>query len=198
MGIALAEAYEKFLTGVIFHVNIVGKRNIPGVSPLGGHLGPIIFGDIKFQDNGVLFLSTGAMITGRVGRWDTTAAFLLCFALLEAVRNIWLGWTWDVYQHQMLNGALLLFAFFMITDPRTIPDDRLSRVCWSIAIAVVTFILLHVFFVNGAVIWALFIMSPFSVLFDRWRLAPRFNWYKERVSHLIPDKPDSRCLHNQL
>lgn len=130
----------------------------------------------------VLFLSTGAMITGRVGRWDTTAAFLLAFALLEAARNVWLGWTWDVYQHQMLNGALLLFAFFMITDPRTIPDDRLSRICWSIAIAVITFVLLHVYFINGAVVWALFIMSPFAVLFDRWRLAPRFQWHKERAS----------------
>ena len=137
----------------------------------------------------VLFLASGAMITGRVGRWDTTAAFLAMFALLCAVRNLWLGWTWDVFEHQLLNGALLLFAFFMITDPRTIPDDRLSRIIWSVGIAILTFILQFVFFSNAAVIWALFVMSPCSALFDRWRFAPRFQWRKHTVVQLSATQP---------
>ncbi len=64
-----------------------------------------------------LFVGTGGMILHRIGRWDTTAAFLGFYALLEAVRNLWLNWTWDVYLHRLMSGSLLLFALFMVTDP---------------------------------------------------------------------------------
>jgi Na+-transporting NADH:ubiquinone oxidoreductase subunit NqrB len=70
----------------------------------------------------LLFAGTGGMVVKRVGRWDTTAAFLGTYALLEAIRNLWLGWTWDVFCHRLMSGSLLLFALFMITDPRSIPN----------------------------------------------------------------------------
>jgi hypothetical protein len=60
----------------------------------------------------------------RVGRWDTTLAFLGSYALLEALRNLWLGWAWDVWAHRLMSGSLLLFALFMVTDPRSIPNAR--------------------------------------------------------------------------
>ncbi len=69
-----------------------------------------------------LFMGTGGMILHRIGRWDTTAAFLGFYALLEAVRNFWLNWTWDVYLHRLMSGSLLLFALFMVTDPSFHPQ----------------------------------------------------------------------------
>lgn len=38
-----------------------------------------------------LFLATGAMVVRKVGRWDTTGAFLGTYAAMEAARNYWLG-----------------------------------------------------------------------------------------------------------
>ncbi len=124
----------------------------------------------------LLFAGTGGMLLKRVGRWDTTAAFLGSYALLEAMRNLWLGWTWDVFFHRLMSGSLLLFALFMVTDPRSIPNARLSRLLWAGCIAVLTFILRNHFFVNTAVFWALFALSPLSVLLDFIWSAPRFNW----------------------
>jgi Na+-transporting NADH:ubiquinone oxidoreductase subunit NqrB len=124
----------------------------------------------------VLFLATGGMVVNRVGRWDTTAAFLGSYALLETIRNLWLGWTWDVLNHRLMNGSLLLFAFFMITDPRSIPDHKNSRIFWAVSIAVLTFILRNQFFVSTAVFWALFCLAPLSILFDYFWSAPRFDW----------------------
>lgn len=123
-----------------------------------------------------LFIGTGAMIVGKVGRIDTTGAFLLAYGLLEAVRNVWLGWTWDVYLHRMTSGALLLFAFFMITDPRVIANRRIARIVWSVAVAVLAFILRNSFFVTAAVFWALFVLSPWTLLLDRVWPAGRFEW----------------------
>ena len=114
----------------------------------------------------LLFAGTGGMVLKRVGRWDTTAAFLGGYALLEAIRNIWLGWTWDVYCHRLMSGSLLLFALFMITDPRSIPKAHFGRLVWAGFIAILAFILRNYFFISNGVFWALFALSPLSVLLD--------------------------------
>ncbi|HYX19110.1 MAG TPA: RnfABCDGE type electron transport complex subunit D [Nostoc sp.] len=126
----------------------------------------------------LLFAGTGGMVLQRIGRWDTTAAFLGSYSLLEAIRNLWLGWTWDVYWHRLMSGSLLLFALFMITDPRSIPNSRIGRVVWAACIAGLTFILRNYFFIPTAVFWALFILAPLSILLDIFWLAPRFSWQR--------------------
>ncbi|WP_414578624.1 RnfABCDGE type electron transport complex subunit D [Anabaena sp. CCY 9402-a] len=130
---------------------------------------------------GLLFAGAGGMILQRVGRWDTTAAFLGAYSLLEAIRNLWLGWTWDVYLHRLMSGSLLLFALFMVTDPRSIPNARMGRVLWAVCIAIVTFTLRNYFFIPTAVFWALFIFAPLTILFDVICAAPRFSWLSDRV-----------------
>ena len=123
-----------------------------------------------------LFLATGGLVLKRVGRWDTTIAFLATYGGLEAVRNLYLGWTWDVWQHRLMSGSLLIFALFMITDPRTIPNSQGGRVIWAIAIALLTFILRNQFFVSTAVFWALFALAPLTVVIDQIFPASRFSW----------------------
>jgi Na+-transporting NADH:ubiquinone oxidoreductase subunit NqrB len=135
----------------------------------------------------LLFLGAGGLVLKRVGRWDTTAAFLISYAGLEAIRNVALGWTWDVWWHRLMSGSLLLFALFMITDPRTIPDARLGRLIWAIAIAVVTFILRNQYFLPTAPFWALFALAPFSLLLDRLFPASRFSW--EATPPVVPTSP---------
>ena len=124
----------------------------------------------------LLFLGTGGMVLKRVGRWDTTAAFLGTYALLEGIRNLWLGWTWDVYCHRLMSGSLLLFALFMITDPRSIPKARFGRLLWAGFIAILAFILRNYFFISSGVFWALFALSPLSVVLDFIWSAPQFSW----------------------
>jgi len=133
----------------------------------------------------LLFFGTGGMVLNRVGRWDTTAAFLGSYALLETIRNLWLGWTWDVLSHRLMNGSLLLFALFMITDPRSIPNAKTSRIFWAVSIAVLTFILRNQFFISTAVFWALFALAPLSILLDYLWSAPRFDWFSSSKEQLL-------------
>lgn len=124
----------------------------------------------------LVFAGTGGIVLQRVGRWDTSVAFLGVYAVLEAIRNLWLGWTWDVFSHRLMSGSLLLFALFMITDPRSIPNARISRLIWAGCIAVLAFILRNQFFISTAVFWALFALAPLSILLDYIWSAPRFSW----------------------
>lgn len=127
-----------------------------------------------------LFACTGGLITRKVGRWDTTAAFLGVYLSMEAARNYWLGWTADVFVHKMMSGSLLLFAFFMITDPRAIPDRRGARIAWAVSVAVLTYVLRNRYFMPTALFWALFALSPVTVLLDRLWPASRFEWKQEK------------------
>lgn len=125
---------------------------------------------------GLIFVGAGGLVLKRVGRWDTTVAFLSSYAALEALRNLWLGWTWDVWVHRLMSGSLLLFALFMVTDPRAIPNARPARLIWAGAIALLTFILRNYFFVPTAVFWALFALSPLTLMLDRLWEAKPFVW----------------------
>lgn len=127
----------------------------------------------------LIFFGMGAMVLKAVGRWDTSATFFLSYAGLELIRNLYLGWDLDVLGHRLMSGSLLLFAMFMITDPRSIPNARNARLIWAVAIALLTFILRNFFFVPEAVFMALFALSPLTLILDYLYKAPRFSWFKE-------------------
>jgi Na+-transporting NADH:ubiquinone oxidoreductase subunit NqrB len=124
----------------------------------------------------LLFAGAGGLILKRVGRWDTSVTFFLTYASLEAMRNCWLGWSWDVWWHQLSSGSLLLFALFMLTDPRSIPNASASRVIWSVMIAIASVVLKDWFYLSTGIFWALFVLSPLTPLLDGIWSAPRFVW----------------------
>lgn len=124
----------------------------------------------------LLFAGTGGMVLQKVGRWDTSAAFFAVYAGLEAIRNLWLGQGWDVWAHQLSSGSLLLFALFMLTDPRSIPNARIARLLWAVAIAGLAFVLQHQLYLSTAIFWALFLLSPMTIVLDSVWEAPRFSW----------------------
>ena len=130
----------------------------------------------------LLFAGTGGVVLKKVGRWDTSVAFFLTYAGLEALRDFWLGWSIDVWLHQLSSGSLLLFALFMLTDPRSIPNALTGRLLWAIAIAILTFILQNYFYLSTAIFWALFIISPLTILLDMVWSAPRFTWQRKMVT----------------
>lgn len=135
----------------------------------------------------LVFVATGGMIINKVGRWDTSATFLSVYVGLSALRNLWLGWTWDVLEHQLMTGSLLLFAFFMITDPRSIPNARLGRILWASLIAIAAFVLQYYFYITTAIFWSLFLMSPLTLIIDQIWSAPRFTWQSKNFL-ILPTK----------
>jgi Na+-transporting NADH:ubiquinone oxidoreductase subunit NqrB len=146
----------------------------------------------------LLFLATGGMVVQKVGRWDTTGAFLGGYALLEFLRNQWLGWTPDVFVHKMMSGSLLLFSFFMITDPRAIPDRKIARIIWSLCVVIVTYVLRNHYFLPTAPFWALFALSPLTILFDRFFPAKRFQWITTKLTEQYKVSEGVQCQPKAL
>ena len=125
---------------------------------------------------GLLFLATGAMVLKKVGRWETTAVFLAVYGGLVGCYDFYLGWTTDVVFHQLMSGSLLVFAFFMLTDPRSIPNAKQGRMIWATIIAVLGFVLTNLFYINNGIFWALFVISPVTNIIDLLWQDNRFRW----------------------
>ncbi|MEM0997309.1 MAG: RnfABCDGE type electron transport complex subunit D [Bacteroidota bacterium] len=127
----------------------------------------------------VYFMGAAALLVLlKVGRIDTSLAFLLTYLGLEFGRTVlYLGWPVDHWLHMATNGTVLLFTFFMITDPMTTPNARKARVYWSVLVAVLTFVLAHAFHLqSSAPIWALFIISPLTIAFDKLFVQRKYEW----------------------
>ena len=113
------------------------------------------------------FACFGCAVASRAFRADVSLAFLAAWTLLKAGRVLWLHQRWQVLGHQLESGSLLLFAFFMISDPKTTPDRRAGRLLLAAAVAALAFQLQHGLFVQNALVWSLLLLSPFTVLLDR-------------------------------
>lgn len=127
--------------------------------------------------------AAGLMMILRVGRLDTTAAFLGSFAFLAfAYNTLYLGWEPEVWMHKMSNGTLLLFSFFMITDPRTTPNHKTARIIWGVILGLALFLTSSFMYVQTAAVWLLFLISPFTPLFDKFFKAKEFQWKTQNQS----------------
>lgn len=136
----------------------------------------------------------GALITGRVARWGISLAFLGVWLGLLAARLWWLGVAPDLasaqWLHQAQNGATLLFAFFMISDPMTTPQHAKARLAYGACVAITAFVWQFYFFKPMEPIVALVVWSMTVPLWNALYKAQRFDW-KARVKSgcLTPSQP---------
>ncbi len=118
----------------------------------------------------------GTMAVSRAARGDLSSAFMLFYGGAMLARVLWLGQRLAVFAHRMASGSLLLFAFFMISDPRTSPDDWRGRLVHSAIVAGLAFVLGAHFYANNPLLWALFLAAPAVPLWDTIFKAPQFEW----------------------
>ncbi|HXW27693.1 MAG TPA: RnfABCDGE type electron transport complex subunit D [Xanthobacteraceae bacterium] len=109
-------------------------------------------------------------------RADIAVFFLMSHAGLLVARAWWLGDPLAIPLHQLQSGSLLIFAFFMISDPRTSPDARLGRFIFAFAVALTAHWLAFAMQMRPALYFALIALSPLTFLIDRILPAQRFAW----------------------
>jgi len=124
----------------------------------------------------LLLLALGGVVTGKAKRWDVSLALLAFYASFVFGRALWLGDPLAIPVHQMQSGALLIFAFFMISDPKTTPNSRLGRVLFAGIVAAVGFTIQFAFFNAAGIILALILCAPLVPLMDRIFPAGLYHW----------------------
>lgn len=118
----------------------------------------------------------GTLVTQRARRSDISWTFAAFYLGAIAIRVAYLGQRWAVWTHQLQSGALLLFAFFMISDPMTGPNSRRGRLAQAALVAALAYAWQFRFYRVNGLIWALFIAAPAVPLWDAIWPARKFQW----------------------
>jgi enediyne biosynthesis protein E5 len=116
------------------------------------------------------------LVLSAARRADIALFFLGSHAALLLARALWLGDPIAIPLHQLESGSLLIFAFFMISDPKTAPDSRLGRFLFALAVALAAHWLAFLMQMRPALYFALIALSPLTLVIDKVLPAPRFSW----------------------
>lgn len=123
-----------------------------------------------------LIACLGGLVVNRAARSDVTYAFIAAWCALLIGRSLWLGEPMTIPLHRLENGALLLFTFFMISDPRTTPDSRAGRMLFAAMVALGgAYIQFKLFRTNG-ILWSLAACSLLVPFIDALLPAERYSW----------------------
>lgn len=124
------------------------------------------------------FLMTclGGIVIHRAMRSDVSLAFILFYAGILFLRALWLGDPWTIPTKQLQNGALLLFTFFMISDPKTTPDSRSGRILFALLVAAGAAYVQFALYRTNGLLWSLAICSMLTPLIDHMSPGKKYPW----------------------
>jgi Na+-transporting NADH:ubiquinone oxidoreductase subunit NqrB len=146
-------------------------------------LSPGQWGNVAFF--AFLMACLGGLVAYRALRSDVALAFIVVYAALIFGRSYYLGEPMTIPMRRLESGGLLLFTFFMISDPRTTPDHPIARVLFGALVAYVAWYIQFRLFRTNGVIWSLALCSPLVPVVDRLLPGARFSWADAAVLPLV-------------
>ncbi len=125
-----------------------------------------------------LMACLGGMVIHRAMRSDVSGAFIISYAAVLFGRAYWLGDPWAIPLKQLQSGALLLFTFFMISDPKTTPDARAGRILFGCLVAAGAAYVQFVLYRTNGLLWSLALCSLATPLIDFLLPGNKYQWQK--------------------
>jgi Na+-translocating ferredoxin:NAD+ oxidoreductase RnfD subunit len=132
------------------------------------------WGNVAFF--GFLMACLGGLVVHRALRSDVAIAFALFYAGLLLGRSYYLGEPMAIPIHRLQSGALLLFTFFMISDPRTTPDTRAGRIIFAALVAFGAWYVQFRMFRTNGLLWSLVACSLLTPIIDWLMPGNRYQW----------------------
>jgi Na+-translocating ferredoxin:NAD+ oxidoreductase RnfD subunit len=123
-----------------------------------------------------LMACLGGLVAYRAMRSDVALTFIAAYAGLVVGRSLNLGEPLAIPLHRLQSGALLLFTFFMISDPRTTPDSRAGRVIFGALVAFGAWYVQFLLFRTNGLLWSLAACSLAVPVLDRVLPGRRYQW----------------------
>lgn len=139
-----------------------------------GWISPGQWGQVAWL--GLLIACMGSLVVTRAARADVTLSFLAFYLGLLVARALWLGDPLTIPLHQIESVTLLIFSFFMISDPKTTPNSRAGRIFFTFLVAVAALFVQFVLWRPNGPLWGLIVCSPLVPLIDYLFPGVRYNW----------------------
>lgn len=118
----------------------------------------------------------GLLVLYQIPRRDMGPLFLMIWASVLFARALWLGDPAAIPIHQVQSGALLIFCFFMISDPKTIPNRFAGRVLFALSVAAVAYYIQFTYFRSDGLLIALALVSAVTPIIDILFPGSAYQW----------------------
>lgn len=123
-----------------------------------------------------LITCLGGLVVNRAARSDVTYAFIIAWSAVVIGRSLALGEPLTIPFHRLQNGALLLFTFFMISDPKTTPNSRAGRILFAAIVALGAGTIQFKLFRTNGLLWSLAASSLIVPVIDWLLPAHKYEW----------------------
>ncbi len=140
-----------------------------------------------------LMACAGSLVVTRAARADVSLAFIAAFSALVIGRSLYLAEPLALPLHRLESGAFLLFAFFMISDPKTTPDSRAARMLFAALVAATAWYVQFRLFRTNGLLWSLAIWSMAVPVLDRVFPSARYQWTRPAVRPASSAVPAARA-----
>jgi Na+-transporting NADH:ubiquinone oxidoreductase subunit NqrB len=137
------------------------------------------WGNVAFF--GFLITCIGGLVVNRAARSDVTYAFIIFWSALVIGRSLWVGEPLTIPFHRLESGALLLFTFFMISDPKTTPDSRAGRILFAALVAFGGWYINYRLFRTNGILWSLAGGAILVPIIDALLPAAKYRWHRHAV-----------------
>ncbi|HVO31930.1 MAG TPA: RnfABCDGE type electron transport complex subunit D [bacterium] len=141
-----------------------------------GWVSPGQWGNVAFF--AFLMACLGGLVVNRAARADVTYAFIASYLALVFWRSWHLGEPMTIPVHRLENGGLLLFTFFMISDPKTTPNSRMGRVIFAELVAAGAYFIQFKLFRTNGLMWSLAIFALVVPIIDRLLPGELYQWVR--------------------
>jgi Na+-transporting NADH:ubiquinone oxidoreductase subunit NqrB len=132
------------------------------------------WGNVAFF--GFLMACLGGLVVHRALRSDVACAFAIAYASLLIGRSLYVGEPLTIPLHRLQSGGLLLFTFFMISDPRTTPNTRTGRMLFAAIVAFGAWYVQFRLFRTNGLLWSLAACAMLTPLLDWLLPGARYEW----------------------
>lgn len=142
---------------------------VTGSLMVGGWVSPAQWG----RESWVLLLivSVGTINVIYARQWASTLGFLGGIVFLLTLRFLYLGEDIAIFRHHVFNANLLIFAFLMMSDPRTTPASHPHKALYGAWIGACHVAYQYVYWRPNGMLYALFISSLLWWSMDRvWKM----------------------------
>jgi len=102
-----------------------------------------------------LLLCAGSLVINKNYTQVVPLVFIASYIALIFGRALYLGDPLAIPLKQLQNGALLIFTFFMISDPKTTPINNKAKIIFAIFTAVLAYVLQYHFYTSKGLFYAL-------------------------------------------
>lgn len=120
---------------------------------------PAVWGQKIGLDLVIILL--GSYVCFRAKRLPIVYGFLSFYFLLKISRHLWLGDPLSILIHSSMSGALLIFCFFMLSDPKTTPQSLRGQLLFALSVALISGFIDYILFERNGIFYALFLTSAF-------------------------------------